>query len=146
MMNITRSPRIFFLFNKNRWRRKTKGSSMIGESNAELFSTRTSLSTLQGLEVRSASEMLGAIENGSLSRKGHEPINIFSLGIEMWNTMFFQGMTRRTYRPLMSDQSKNRAPTTSGQEEVNLKMFFSFKQLGVEKRIEELMLNGRIRC
>uniref|UniRef100_A0A6N2MP01 Uncharacterized protein n=1 Tax=Salix viminalis TaxID=40686 RepID=A0A6N2MP01_SALVM len=61
---------------------ETKGSSMIRESNAELFSTRTSLSTAR-LEVQSASEMLGATENGSLSRKGHEPINIFSLGIEM---------------------------------------------------------------
>uniref|UniRef100_A0A6N2LAG1 Uncharacterized protein n=2 Tax=Salix viminalis TaxID=40686 RepID=A0A6N2LAG1_SALVM len=36
-------------------------------------------------------------------------------------------------------------PITSGQEEVNQKLFFSFKQLGVEKRIEKLMLNWRIR-
>ncbi|KAJ6691368.1 hypothetical protein OIU74_015965 [Salix koriyanagi] len=59
---------------------------MIRESNAELFSTRTSLSTTR-LEVQSASEMLGATENGSLSRKGHEPIDIFSLGIEMLQTI-----------------------------------------------------------
>ncbi|KAJ6757952.1 TRANSMEMBRANE PROTEIN 18 [Salix koriyanagi] len=55
---------------------------MIGESNAEFFSTRTSLSTAR-VEAQSASEMLGTTENGSLLRKGHEPINYFSLGIEM---------------------------------------------------------------
>jgi hypothetical protein len=53
--------------------------------------------------------------------------------------------TRRTYRALTSDQRKNRALVTSGQEEGNPKLFFSFKQVGVEKRIEEMMLNGRIR-
>uniref|UniRef100_A0A6N2K9D5 Uncharacterized protein n=1 Tax=Salix viminalis TaxID=40686 RepID=A0A6N2K9D5_SALVM len=76
MMNITRAPE-FFLFQQELPDTETKGSSMIRESNAELFSTRTSLSTAR-LEVQSASEMLGATENGSLSRKGHEPINIFS--------------------------------------------------------------------
>ena len=55
---------------------------MIRESNAEFFSTRTPLSTAR-VEAQSASEMLGATENGSLLRKGHEPINIFSLGMEM---------------------------------------------------------------
>ncbi|KAH8490206.1 hypothetical protein H0E87_022651 [Populus deltoides] len=59
---------------------ETKGSSMIRESNA-VFS---SLSTTE-VESQSASEMLGATENGSLLRKGHEPINIFSHGIEMVN-------------------------------------------------------------
>lgn len=59
---------------------ETKGSSMIRESNA-VFS---SLSTAE-VESQSASEMLGATENGSLLRKGHEPINIFSHGIEMVN-------------------------------------------------------------
>ncbi|KAF9663688.1 hypothetical protein SADUNF_Sadunf17G0078000 [Salix dunnii] len=55
---------------------------MIRESNVEFFSTRTPLSTAR-LEAQSASEMLGASENGGLLRKGHEPINIFSLGIEI---------------------------------------------------------------
>jgi hypothetical protein len=72
----------YFSFQQELPETETKGSSMIRESNAELFSTRTSLSTAR-LVVQSASEMLGATENGSLWRKGHEPINIFSLGIEM---------------------------------------------------------------
>ncbi|KAF9663679.1 hypothetical protein SADUNF_Sadunf17G0077100 [Salix dunnii] len=55
---------------------------MIRESNVEFFLTRTPLSTAR-LEAQSASEMLGATENGSLLRNGHEPINIFSLGIEI---------------------------------------------------------------
>ena len=72
----------YFSFQQELPETKTKGSSMIRESNAQLFSTRTSLSTAR-LVVQSASEMLGPTENGSLLRKGHEPINIFSLGMEM---------------------------------------------------------------
>uniref|UniRef100_A0A6N2MEG9 FHA domain-containing protein n=1 Tax=Salix viminalis TaxID=40686 RepID=A0A6N2MEG9_SALVM len=72
----------YFSFQQELPETEIKGSSMIRESNAEFFSTRTSLSTAM-VEAQSASEMLGATENGSLLRKGHEPINIFSLGIEM---------------------------------------------------------------
>ncbi|KAG5233247.1 forkhead-associated domain-containing family protein [Salix suchowensis] len=72
----------YFSFQQELSETEIKGSSMIGESNAEFFSTRTSLSTAR-VEAQSASEMLGATENGSLLRKGHEPINYFSLGIEM---------------------------------------------------------------
>ena len=72
----------YFSFQQELPETDSKGSSMIRESNAEFFSKRTHLSTSR-LEAQSASEMLGATENGSLLRKGHEPINIFSLGIEM---------------------------------------------------------------
>ncbi|KAF9663676.1 hypothetical protein SADUNF_Sadunf17G0076800 [Salix dunnii] len=77
----TQSPG-YFSFPQELPETESEGSSMIRESNVEFFSTRTPLSTAR-LEAHSASEMLGATENGSILRKGHEPINIFSLGIEM---------------------------------------------------------------
>ncbi|KAJ6764013.1 TRANSMEMBRANE PROTEIN 18 [Salix purpurea] len=80
-VKMSQSPE-YFSFQQELPDTEIKGSSMIRESNAEFFSTRTPLSTAR-VEAQSASEMLGATENGSLLRKGHEPINYFSLGIEM---------------------------------------------------------------
>ncbi|KAF9663662.1 hypothetical protein SADUNF_Sadunf17G0074700 [Salix dunnii] len=81
LMNIARALNIF-LFRQELPETESKGSSMIRESNVEFFSKGTPLSTAR-LEGQSASEKLGAIENGSSLRKGHEPINILPLGIEM---------------------------------------------------------------
>ncbi|KAF9663660.1 hypothetical protein SADUNF_Sadunf17G0074500 [Salix dunnii] len=81
LMNIARALNIF-PFRQELPETESKGSSMIRESNVEFFSNRTPLPTAR-LEAQSASEMLGAIENGSSLRKGHEPINILPLGIEM---------------------------------------------------------------
>ncbi|KAF9663669.1 hypothetical protein SADUNF_Sadunf17G0075700 [Salix dunnii] len=54
----------YFSFQQELPETDSKGSSMIRESNAEFFSKRTPLSTAR-LEAQSASEMLGATENGS---------------------------------------------------------------------------------
>ncbi|KAF9663665.1 hypothetical protein SADUNF_Sadunf17G0075200 [Salix dunnii] len=54
----------YFSFQQELPETDSKGSSMIRESNAEFFSKGTPLSTAR-LEAQSASEKLGAIENGS---------------------------------------------------------------------------------
>ncbi|KAF9663657.1 hypothetical protein SADUNF_Sadunf17G0074200 [Salix dunnii] len=63
LMNIARALNIF-LFRQELPETESKGSSMIRESNVEFFSKGTPLSTAR-LEGQSASEKLGAIENGS---------------------------------------------------------------------------------
>ncbi|KAB5548034.1 hypothetical protein DKX38_011440 [Salix brachista] len=142
----------YFSFQQELPETETKGSSMIRESNAELFSTRTSLSTAR-LEVQSASEMLGAIENGNLSRKGHEPINIFSLGIEM-------NFTANLMATLISSCSDDHAATDvlevenhvlSRDDQENLQTSHlqtirsREKNRGADVEWENQMLNGRIR-
>ncbi|KAF9663680.1 hypothetical protein SADUNF_Sadunf17G0077200 [Salix dunnii] len=62
-MDSFQSPE-YFSFQQELPETESKGSSMIRESNVEFFSKGTPLSTAR-LEGQSASEMLGATENGS---------------------------------------------------------------------------------